>query len=43
MKKLVDSAYEKLGDVLGGHEIGINIHGCQPSPRNLKQLQKLKL
>ena len=31
----VNFAYhENLVNMLGGHGIGINIHGCQPNPRN---------
>ena len=32
MKKLLDLAHEKLVNILGGHGVGINIHGCQPNP-----------
>ena len=31
VKKLADLALEKLVKTLGGHGVGINIHGCQPS------------
>ena len=31
MKKILDLAHDNLLDILGGHGIGINIHGC---PRN---------
>jgi hypothetical protein len=34
MKKILDLAHEKLVKILGGHEVGINTHGCQPNPRN---------
>ena len=34
MKKLLDFAHEKLVNILGGHGIWINIHGCQPYPRH---------
>ena len=34
MKKILDLAYENLVIILGGHGIGIIIHGCQPNPRN---------
>ena len=30
MKKLWDLAHEKLVNILGGHHVGTNIHGCQP-------------
>ena len=30
MKKLRDLAHEKLVNILGGHHVGTNIHGCQP-------------
>ena len=47
MKKLIDLVHEKLVNTLGGHGIGINIHGGQPNPRNshlcTKTDQKLKL
>ena len=31
LKKLLDLAHEKLVNILGGHDIGTNIHACQPS------------
>ena len=31
MKKLLDLAHAKLVSILGGHEVGINIHACQPN------------
>ena len=34
MKKLWDLAHEKLVNIIGGHCVGINIHGCQPYPVN---------
>ena len=34
MKKLLDLSHENLVNILGGHGIGINIHGFQPYPRN---------
>ena len=47
MKKLLDLSHENLVNILGGHGIGINIHGFQPYPRNghlcTKSSQKLKL
>ena len=30
-KKLLDLAHAKLANILGGHGIGMNIHGCQPN------------
>ena len=30
MKKLWDLAHEKLVNILGGHHVVTNIHGCQP-------------
>ena len=30
MKKLWDLAHQKLVNILGGHHVGTNIHGCQP-------------
>jgi hypothetical protein len=47
IKKLLYLAHGKLVNILGGHGIGINIHGGQPNPRNnhlcTKTGQKLKL
>ena len=34
MKKLWDLAHEKLVNILGGHHVWTNIHGCQPCPGN---------
>ena len=34
MKKLLDLAHVNLVNILGGHGIGINIHRCQPNPKN---------
>ena len=34
LKKILDLAHENLLKILGGHGIGINIHECQPNPRN---------
>ena len=34
IKKILDLTNEYLVNILGEHEIGINIHGCQPNPRN---------
>ena len=35
MKKLLDLTHENLVNILGGHGIGNNIHGCHHKPRNL--------
>ena len=40
VKKLLYFAQENLLDTLGGHGIGINIHGCQHNPRNDHLLSK---
>ena len=31
LEKLLNLPHENLVNILGGHGIGINIHGCQPS------------
>ena len=31
VKKLIDLAFEKLVNTLGGHGFGSNFYGCQPS------------
>ena len=30
-EKLPNLPHDNLVNILGGHEIGINIHGCQPN------------
>ena len=31
LKKLLNLPNEKLINIPGGHEVGVNIHGCQPT------------
>ena len=31
LKKLLDLPHKKLVDIPGGHGVGIDIHGCQPT------------
>ena len=35
-------AHENMINILGGHGIGINIHGFQPNPRNDHACTKIK-